>query len=494
MNITEHTKNILKNVGLSLLSLVVAFIIVLGLSKAIPFATSSLASAGASLTSLFIPVEKITLSSDRDVVTSGSEITLSWKHVGKRGAGSYFFEYQCRNGLTLERVNGTTSGNLPCNVRFPFKPTETDVLLVPTLVTKNALVDAIFTIYFKADNSDSFISDKTTVSVQNGLVANGTVAGGNSVSGTKGTTNTATMSTKTNTAPAAPRYVNTYAPTYTTYTGLPDLVVSITSTGIVSGNVFIPKTVVRQGERAAAKILVTNIGTNVSGTWILRANLPTVRNEVFTSDSQRSLAPGESLELTLAFDDLVQKLTSGMSVVVDPNNTIIESNKSNNQAVAYFTKDLATYNYYNGNYNYANYGNYYYNNYADLPDLEVHIRSVGTLNNGVFIPTNYIGRYDRAAVQFDVTNRGGQSTGTYNIAVRLSNGTNVFTSYSQPSLAPGETATFTSSFDGNYNGQYNQYYGQISSNIITVTATPNNGISENNTWNNSDTVTYQVGY
>ncbi len=174
--------------------------------------------------------------------------------------------------------------------------------------------------------------------------------------GTATTTATSTTATATATStplpgtavvPAAttpgPKTTSTYpaggtASTATLY-GQPDLAVSITDVGYLTNNStdsFVSGVIVPSGDNAAVKFSVTNIGTNISGSWIFNANLPTNTSFIFTSNPQQSLRPGERIDFTLGFDR-AQSGIRQITITADPNNQVSESNETNNTAVSNIT-------------------------------------------------------------------------------------------------------------------------------------------------------------
>ena len=115
--------------------------------------------------------------------------------------------------------------------------------------------------------------------------------------------------------------------------GLPDLTVSIVATGYLTSedtSSFIKSDTVPNGLRGAVKFTISNIGTNASGRFDFDATLPTSRSYTFTSDSQNSLLPGGRVEYTLGFDRTRQGDDRTITITVDEDNNVKESNESNN--------------------------------------------------------------------------------------------------------------------------------------------------------------------
>jgi hypothetical protein len=168
--------------------------------------------------------------------------------------------------------------------------------------------------------------------------------------GTTASTSTATSTTATSsvplvTVPTHPTVPATTAgaQTSTTYPaggthtpatlyGQPDIAVHISQTGYLTGNdtnTFVGGTTVPSGLRPAVKFMVTNVGTNASGQWYFKADLPTTSSYTFNSDVQQSLLPGEHIEYTLGFDRAATG-SKTITVTVDPDHKISESNELNN--------------------------------------------------------------------------------------------------------------------------------------------------------------------
>lgn len=134
--------------------------------------------------------------------------------------------------------------------------------------------------------------------------------------------------------PTATTYTIGTAPKPTpVLTGLPDLTVAIVATGYLTSSdtsSFIKSDTVPDGLRGAIKFSISNIGTNASGRFDFEATLPTTRTYTFTSDYQNSLLPGEKIEYVLGFDRTRSGDERTISVDVDEEDDIKESNENNN--------------------------------------------------------------------------------------------------------------------------------------------------------------------
>lgn len=168
-------------------------------------------------------------------------------------------------------------------------------------------------------------------------------------------TSTATSTVAASTTPAVvipahPVTTTPGTPTQTTYPaggtqttaplyGKPDLQVTITQTGYLTTNntnSFVSSKTVPNNERGAVKFTVTNMGTNVSGTWDFEAVLPTTSSYTFQSDTQESLRPGEKIDYVLGFDS-ARNGDREITVTIDPDHHVSESNESNNEDSATVT-------------------------------------------------------------------------------------------------------------------------------------------------------------
>lgn len=123
--------------------------------------------------------------------------------------------------------------------------------------------------------------------------------------------------------------------------GLPDLTTSILAVGYLtstSTDSFIASTTVPTGMRPAVKFLIKNIGTNiVPEGWKFNASLPATTAYIFVSDPQQQLNPGDSIEYTLGFDQGNVGVDQPISIFANPDNSVIESDQSNNGASAKIT-------------------------------------------------------------------------------------------------------------------------------------------------------------
>jgi hypothetical protein len=115
--------------------------------------------------------------------------------------------------------------------------------------------------------------------------------------------------------------------------GLPDLTVTITERGYLetgSSASYVKADEVPDGKRGAIKFVVENKGTNVSGEWKFTAKVPTTPSYTFTSPFQNSINPGSRIEYVLGFDRAKSGESQRITITVDSNEKVEESNEDNN--------------------------------------------------------------------------------------------------------------------------------------------------------------------
>lgn len=121
--------------------------------------------------------------------------------------------------------------------------------------------------------------------------------------------------------------------TTNSFSGLPDLVVTINSIGYLatsSAESFVASSTVPAGSRPAVRFAIKNIGTNATGQWRFSASIPTQSAYLYYSPFQQSLNPGDSIDYTLGFDQANRGSGQTVSVSANFDRAVTESNYSNN--------------------------------------------------------------------------------------------------------------------------------------------------------------------
>lgn len=180
--------------------------------------------------------------------------------------------------------------------------------------------------------------------------------------------------TKT-TAPNVSNYLPTYNPTYY---GKADLAVRVLQVGLLNTatNLISTQTTFSSYDTVGIKFEIRNDGDAATGPWYFSATLPSLTNPNYTSPTQVSLQPGQSIQFTLGFNNLTNSYSNLITINADPVNAVTENNKANNVATSpvinngynnnynnynynnngCYINGVFTYNCYNNNYNYNNNG------------------------------------------------------------------------------------------------------------------------------------------
>ncbi len=185
-------------------------------------------------------------------------------------------------------------------------------------------------------------SEQSSLSIVPAPVASTTISlGGTSTSGTT-TTLPSTPSKPVATTPGNKTNATIQignATTTPTLSGLPDLVVTINVIGYLattSAESFVASTTVPSGGRPAVNFTIRNAGSNVSGSWRWSASIPTQTSYIYMSQPQQSLAPGDSIDYTLGFDQANPGANQPVSISANFDRAVSESNTNNNNASATF--------------------------------------------------------------------------------------------------------------------------------------------------------------
>lgn len=154
----------------------------------------------------------------------------------------------------------------------------------------------------------------------------------------------------------SPIPTNTTKVVSVSYYGKPDLAITFISTGIIdpASKQYFQTNYAGANDTVGIKFLVKNIGTNVTGAWKLRLNMPSRTTPYYDSEYQISLKPGEGMIYTATFDSPVSQGINTAYITADPLNAVSESNESNNSLTVPVKIEGTSYSY-NNNYNYGSY-------------------------------------------------------------------------------------------------------------------------------------------
>jgi len=313
----------------------------ISIASGVPGAFSSLASAFVSLTSVFVPAnEAVTLSIPSMNVTSGTPFVLSWTNTNQSGSGSYTFRYDCADGVyfTSPAPSGTDA-NVYCNVPFNFLNSNNAISLTPFSTTNRFIDVTIYIDYTPNGASKPTVTGKAAITIENDSLSTSPSAVATSTPAQTQPTQTQPRITTT----AGPMTTQTFplngSGTVTQFSnpnGQVDLVSRVIEVGIITPNgTFISSSTpslgaLTGGNRVAVHFAIENDGTKTSPQFVFNAVLPTLPINIFTSPTQRSLAPGDRIEYTLGFDSFDPSGTGTFVINADPSGSINEQNKANN--------------------------------------------------------------------------------------------------------------------------------------------------------------------
>lgn len=120
------------------------------------------------------------------------------------------------------------------------------------------------------------------------------------------------------------------------YSGNPDLVVEILAIGYVTrdrdGSTFRESSRVPRGEQGAVRFRIMNRGTNVSGAFEYEVKVKNDDRRTDTATGKAySLAPGQAIVPLYAFFDARESGDAEVTITVDSDDDVRESNERNNE-------------------------------------------------------------------------------------------------------------------------------------------------------------------
>lgn len=256
-------------------------------------------------------------------VTSGQPARISWKHSSD-DAGSYALIYPCSEGLRFSTPAATQQAfmTIPCGAAYTLGNATTSATILPMLTGTTSLKTPFTVLFIPSATSSTPAEGTITMTVNAASVA----------------PTPTTPTTPVVTTPVKPTTPTTVTPAKPTAYGPGDLATTITSVSI------------DQWGNGTVTFNISNIGTGSSGSYYFTAQIPTAQPYTYSSPVQSSLAPGAYIVNTLRF---TQAIPGQVYVSVDPSNSVIESNESNNTDIQYINGSYP-YNY-NAPYQYPRY-------------------------------------------------------------------------------------------------------------------------------------------
>lgn len=392
--------------GIIIIVVILAFAVI----KIMPKIFSGFASVGKILKSPFTD-KTITIEASDDTLKSGDATVLAWEY-NPTTKGSYVMSYSCIGNLQISMATTNGAQRLICNTPYSFPDNIQAVEITPTLTRENVEIEIPFSIEFISSEDEKLADGDININVSSkkgdSLASSGTIVSTPIITGAADDDEEIPVTTnRTSTNGTTPVY---------NYPRIADLAVSNmvdNSSGLIS-------------------FTVSNIGSAATGNWLF--NYTTPDGETSYSPLQPSLNPGDAIRYTLRFNDL----TSGvMSVYVDPQNSVYESNNANNIVSMRV----------GGNNGGSSTGNVDYDEDDDA-DLDIDSYEVGRMVGNSFREDDKIDDNDDAAVRFVVINKGGESTGSWRFEIsNTPDDGDTYRSKTQSSMRPGESRTITVEFN-----------------------------------------------
>lgn len=307
--------------------LVVVVIAAIGIVRIAGDAEGNLSRLGSGIADVFRGDERIELSVEEPAVQSGEEVVLGIDHrnrADEEGIGSYAIAFECDEEEMAVLLGEVT---VDCNEPFTLqnKP-EQDVALTLTLAEESAeRIDVPVSVAYQSEETDLSSEIILTVTREDEEDSNGTPEDeeaetdesdeedGDQGDQTNGSETPAYQ-------PAEPQRV-------------PDLAVAVLANGRMEDGEFVKDETIDKDDRAAVRFLVSNSGTASTGPWTYNAILPLEEPELYQSETQESLNPGDRKSFTLEFDNIHE--TDGEArfyLSIDPVNRIQEITELNNFA------------------------------------------------------------------------------------------------------------------------------------------------------------------
>lgn len=314
--------------GLIVLLSVVVWVAVQALSLA-PSFLSGLGASVTNFTSRLFPAQTETLSItlESSNVKNDEAFTFAW-HDSQEGETTYALSYECADSLTLslETKEGVVIRPM-CGEPKTFTTATRTITVIPKSPENRFLDASIKLDRIEAGKIEA--TDTVLITIVNEKVEM------NRTPTTTPATSPKTPTTSTGSGSEVIKYPPTYVtvPVVSDPNGYVDLEVTLIAVGILENGIVVPsKNILNQDKRGGVTFLVTNRGTKTSPAFTFEAKLPTRPATTFEPKAadRKELLPGASIEYTLGFNRITNKETGVISIVVDPDRDIVESNRLNN--------------------------------------------------------------------------------------------------------------------------------------------------------------------
>jgi hypothetical protein len=311
-------------IALRIVIIIILIVVLLLVSFALVRFVPKIVTSFSSFRDLFGAKERLVVALDQKTITLGDSANLSVKQTGGKGGGQYVLSYSCAkiDSRTSLKINtedesevigcdksfilpiapsSTTSEIFNLEPRGDIKSYEQPVTITVKHVTASSTIASTASVILTiSGEKDAAEDDEVKEEVKEETVATSTLRFGPKPVEDKPVVKTP--------APA-PVKVSTPA----------DLTVSIGSLNVDNNG------------KATLTFYVTNKGGSNSGSWTFSSTLPRDGQTVYNSPSQSSIPPGGTSTMYLTF---YNAHSGNVTVTIDPNNNIKESNENNNYTSA----------------------------------------------------------------------------------------------------------------------------------------------------------------
>lgn len=291
--------------------------------QVIRYTPGALSTAAVNLTSLFRGGDEdgLRLALPSRVVDSGAEVTLT---VEGDQSASHTFSYECAEGVSLSVKNAEgVATTVECGAEHAFEGTT--LVFVPSS-SGARYSDVNLTIAAVLEDGSKGATDSALLTVENKNAEGGVATDEKPAAGNATASVTPAPQPVTREVPAPASDPNGYS----------DLKVTLIGTGVVAsknGNeTFTRVSPIPSNKRGAVKFVVENVGTKTSEKdWYFEAELPIEGDKTYDyqSKDQPALRPGDKIEFTLSFDDILEDDKGTITVTLKPEGK--DQNSGNNK-------------------------------------------------------------------------------------------------------------------------------------------------------------------
>ena len=287
-------------IALRIVLIIIVIVVLLLVSFALVRFVPKLVTSFSSFRDLFGGKERLVVALDKKTIKLGESATLSVKQTGGKGGGQYVLSYSCAkiDSRTSLKINTDDESEIiGCDKSFilPIAPSDPS--------------SEIFNLEPRGDYKS--YEQPMTITVKH-VTASSTIASTANltltISGEKDVVATSTLH-------FGPKPVE-------------DKLVVKTPADLT---VLVGSLNVENNGKATLTFYVTNKGGSNSGSWSFSSTLPRDGQTIYNSPSQSSIPPGGTSTMYLTF---YNANSGSVTVTIDANNYIKESNESNNYVTA----------------------------------------------------------------------------------------------------------------------------------------------------------------